>query len=188
MIECKTKRMAMSGYTSLEDEPLEEQLSKLADAIVQTYQCYLIYRDIGYKNQVYPFSEQKSPAICIVTLEKWYMFGQQLKSLINIVKSKLIEKSINITIMAEVPFAVVGVDEFERLAYLISQGSDLSGLIKAHSNPSSDESSWDFSVFINASQNNKLENYDYIFKDKMDEVFTPGMQLSFKKANNTTVN
>jgi hypothetical protein len=187
MIECKTKRIAMSGYTSLEDEPLNEQLSKLADAIVQTYQGYLIYRDIGYKNQVYPFNKQKTPSICIVTLEKWYMFGQQLKSLTDIVKTKLIEKNIDFTIMTEVPFAVVGVDEFERLAYLVLKGYDLADMIKSYSNPSSEASSWEFSVFINAFQNNELENYDYIFKDKMDEVFTPEMQLSFKKANDIAV-
>lgn len=173
MIECKTKRMAIGGYTVLDDDTvLVDQLGKIADAVVQTYQGYLVYKGDGYNPPVYPYTPRKKAAICVVTLEKWYLYGVPLEKLHQIVKEKLEEKGIDVAIIKEAPYEVMGVDDFEKLTYLASQGESVRDMFDAHAG--GDEVSHEFSVFMNNNYKDKLENYDYVFGNDLDLYITPG--------------
>lgn len=173
MIECKTKRMAIGGYTVLDDDTvLVDQLSKIADAVVQTYQGYLVYKGDGYNPPVYPYSPRKKAAVCVVTLEKWYLYGVPLEKLHQIVREKLEEKDIDVNIIDEAPYEVMGVDDFERLAYLAGKGESVRDIFKAHAD--GDEDSHEFSVFMNNNYKAKLEDYDYVFGEDLDLYITPG--------------
>lgn len=173
MVECKTKRMAIGGYTILDDEAdLVNQLGLLAEAVVQSYQGYLVYKNEGYSPPIYPYKSTKQAAICVVTLEKWYLYGVPLERLREIVKEKLKDKEIALGIIEEVPYEVLGVDDFEKLAYLASQGVSIRDIFTAHSQ--GDESSHEFAVFMNNNFKDLLQGYDYILSDDLDRYITPG--------------
>lgn len=173
MVECKTKRIAIGGYTILDDDTiLIEQLGKIADAVVQTYQGYLVYKGEGYNPQVYPYTSRKRASICVVTLEKWYLYGVPLEKLHQIVREKLEEKDIDLSIIEEAPYEVLGVDDFERLAYLAKQGVSVRGMFRDHANGA--EVTHEFSVYMNSRYDNQLEDYEYVFNDDLDLYITPG--------------
>lgn len=173
MIECKTKRMAIGGYTVLDDDTvLIEQLGKIADAVVQTYQGYLVYKTDGYNPPVYPYNSEKKASICVVTLEKWYLYGVPLEKLHQIVREKLEEKNIATGIIEEAPYEVMGVGDFEKLTYIASRGRSVRDIFKAHS--SGNEASHEFSVFMNNNYRDELENYDYVLRNDLDLYITPG--------------
>lgn len=185
IIECKTKRMAIDAYTVLDDDTaLIAQLTKLAEAVVQAYQAFIIYDTVGYSPQVYPYNPKKDGSICVVTLEKWYIYGAQLVRLREIVRQLLINKSIDPKLMEKVPFAIIGSDELEKLAFLASRNHSIRDMIVEHSDTKSETSTWEFSVQINHQHKEALEHYDYIFSDKFDEIFTLEIQQLFK-ANDT---
>lgn len=173
MVECKTKRMAIDGYTILDDEAaLIKQLGILADAVVQTYQGYLIYKGEGYKPPIYPFAKIKKGSLCIVTLEKWYLYGEPLEKLQQIVIDKLKAKNIDTNIIKEAPYEVMGVDDFEKMTFLAKQGESIREVFKHHA--SGDEYSHEFSVFMNEHFKDKLKSYNYVFSSDLDLYITSG--------------
>lgn len=173
MVECKTKRMAIGGYTVLDDDTvLIDQLGKIADAVIQTYQGYLVYKGEGYSPAVYPYGDSKQASICVVTLEKWYLYGTPLEKLKEIVKDKLEEANIDPELINEVPYEVIGVDDFEKLAYLASRGVIIRDMFAAHSN--GEEETHEFSVFMNNNYREDLQAYSYPLTEDLDLYLTPG--------------
>jgi hypothetical protein len=179
IIECKTKRMAMPGYTQIDDDnALISELSKLAEAVVQSYESYLVYAGVGYNPGVYPFSAEKDASICVVTLEKWYLFGPTLSKLRVLVKEQLVAKGIDSDILTSVPFCVVGADEFEKICYLLTQNIELKDLITPHNDPSHDISTWEFSSYVNEEYKEALQGYSYVFHNEMDDAYTDEAKLA----------
>jgi len=169
MVECKTKRMAIGGYTIIDDdEALLEQLDKLADAVVQTYEGYLVYRGQGYEPSVYPHGNTKDGSICVVTLENWYLYGNVATYLDEIVIRKLLEKDINLSMIEEVPYEVMGSSTFEMLSFVANKGKNIRELFIEHI--SSDEADHEFGVFLNHHYKDELDDYDYVLADEMDNI------------------
>lgn len=117
-----------------------------------------------------------------MTLEKWYLYGVPLEKLHQIVKEKLEEKGIGVAIIEEAPYEVMGVDDFEKLTYLASQGESVRAMFDAHA--MGDEVSHEFSVFMNNNYKDKLESYDYVFGDDLDLYITPGQDVTDDQESN----
>ncbi len=167
MVECKTKRMAMGGYVNLDDESIMlQQLGILADAVVQTYEGYLVYKGAGYSPPVYAYNKNKKGAVCVVTLEKWYLYGEPLSRLRKVVEDKLTARGINPAIIEEAPYEVMGVDAFESLTYLAASGESVMNIFTEHS--MGEEASHEFSTYIFNQYKNALSSYKYVFANDID--------------------
>jgi hypothetical protein len=76
-VECKTKRLTWASKAGLADlAALEQDIQKLAGAVVQVYRTLSDYREHRYPQLPYSVGRRIYPVI--VTLEDWYFFGHEL--------------------------------------------------------------------------------------------------------------
>lgn len=186
LVECKTKRIAIPGYATLDtDEQLQKQLDILADAVVQSYEALLVYEGMGYSPPVYVYSPKKRPSICVVTLERWHLFGSVLAMLRDTVVRKLRAKNIDTSIARRVPFIAIDAEEYERLAYLAKELS-LTDLISGYVDTSQQYHTWEFTSYMNNVAHNVFEGYDYVLSYYFDSIFTIEAQAAFADADKAT--
>jgi hypothetical protein len=171
LVECKTKRMTMGAKVTLKDDnELFEQLGKLGDAVVQAYQTYMAYSNHEYRNQQYPFDSSKRGFVGVVTLEHWYLLGEQLMMLREIVKDKLTNLGLDPKLIEEVPYIVAAAVEFEKLAYL-AKTHDLHDIIRPYWDDP-EMSRWEFATYLFNNYLADLKNYKYIFDDERNTIYT----------------
>lgn len=118
-IECKTKRLIIPAKIELTDTTfIQEELEKMAQFIVQTYKTINDYR-----NNYYPalkFREERQIFPVIVTLEDWYLFSvPMLEDLRGMVKNKLKDSDLPLSFLDEMPYAILPVEDFEKLMQFI---------------------------------------------------------------------
>ena len=81
-IECKTKRMTLKSKIELvTTEELDNELSKMADFIIQVYKTINDY--INNKYPHYKYQKNKKLYPLIVTLEDWFLIGHKQDEVIN---------------------------------------------------------------------------------------------------------
>ncbi|MEJ1965237.1 MAG: hypothetical protein WDO56_28365 [Gammaproteobacteria bacterium] len=111
-VECKTKRLPFAAKVALASkEVLEEELGKLAKAVVQVYKT-LADANAG----LYPhWKPSKLPVFpLVVTLEDWYAFGDEFISGIDgFVRAGLVDESLDPKIMETLPYTICSIDDFE---------------------------------------------------------------------------
>lgn len=169
LIECKTKRLAMTAKTSLSTEDYFEQLKVLSEAVVQAYKSLKAYRDDSYTTPVLTMEQSKSAYVCVVTLEKWYVMGNKLQELRDIVSEKMGILGMR-ELMAESPFIVMPIDDLEKYAYL-AYTNNASALIQPYID-SSDMREWEFGTYLREVFKQQLSEYSYVFDDETDTYFT----------------
>jgi len=183
LVECKTKRIAIPGYAILDtDEQLQKQLDILADAVVQTYEALLVYEGGGYSPSVYPYDSKKQPSICVITLERWHLFGSVLAMLRDTVLRKLQAKDIDTSVVQRVPFITIDAQEYEHLVYLAKERS-ITDLINEYVDTNQQYHTWEFTSYMNNVARDKLEEYDYVLSYLFDSIFTTEAQRAFINAN-----
>lgn len=186
LVECKTKRIAIPGYAILDtDDQLQKQLDILADAVVQTYEALLVYEGVGYSSPVYPYNSKKRPSICVVTLERWHLFGSVLAMLRDTVKHKLQAKNIDASIIQRVPFITIDAEEYERLVYLAKE-LNITDLISDYTDMNKQYHTWEFTSYMNEVARDKFEGYDYVLSRYFDSIFTAEAQAAFAAADKAT--
>lgn len=179
LVECKTKRIAIPGYATLDtDDQLQKQLDILADAVVQTYEALLVYEGGGYSPSVYPYDSRKRSSICVVTLERWHLFGSVLAMLRDTVNRKLQTKDIDTSVVQRVPFITIDAEEYERLVYLAKERS-ITDLISEYVDPSQQYHTWEFTSYMNNVAHDEFEEYDYVLSHYFDSIFTEEAQAAF---------
>ena len=117
-IECKTKRITQTAKIALRDlAPLEAELDKLSNMIVQVYKTLgdaLAGHYEGWQH------EGRAILPIIVTLEEWYLFGGALLSAIEErVKAQLEANGLEVSLLAEHPYVVCSIGDFERLMPIV---------------------------------------------------------------------
>jgi|GEM_PF-863893 len=119
-IECKSKRMTTLAKAELDDGgQLDNDLSLLAEAIKQAYE-----RLLDYQNGMYPslFVKTRRQFIVIATLEEWYLFGDFLNVRLNeLVKEKLIQAKIDLSILEKSPFFIASTSTIEQLSHILAK-------------------------------------------------------------------
>ena len=76
-LECKAKRLTWASKVGLSNlAALEQDIRKLAGAVVQVYKTIRDYREGRYPHLAYVEAIKVYPAIA--TLEDWYLFGHDL--------------------------------------------------------------------------------------------------------------
>jgi hypothetical protein len=119
-VECKTKRLTWASKAGLADlTALEQDIRKLAGAVIQVYRTIIDYRANRYTQL--PFSAGRRIYPVIVTLEDWYFFGHELPvRLETAVKEVMIRADLPIDWLEEMPYSVMSVDEFETATGVIN--------------------------------------------------------------------
>lgn len=119
-IECKTKRIRVAAKTAMGDlTPLEDDLGKLADAIVQLYGRLRDYAVGLFPNLAYTPGRKCYPVV--VTLEEWYLFGHRVMALLReAVVVRMRAAGVDLEWLERAPYSVMSADEFENAAQIIN--------------------------------------------------------------------
>lgn len=121
-VEAKTKRMrARSKSQLLSDDAMDRDLDILADDVVQAYATIEDYKKGKYSH--FPYSDSTRVYPLIVTMEDWFLLGEDCKALSEKVKHKIQGIGIPIKCTEKTPFTICSARDFEHfLQVLNSQG------------------------------------------------------------------
>jgi hypothetical protein len=170
-LECKTKRLAIDAKTTLlNDDVLFKQLGVLGDAIAQCYLSLTAYVSKKYKSPKYILTKDKSAYIGVVTLEKWFLMGEQLELLDEIVKEKLENAGLDISLIKMYPYVVMSVDDVEELAFL-AKSLDVGEVIRSYIDKSKKQG-WEFATHLIENYKKERASYRYVFQDDIQNALT----------------
>ena len=112
-IECKTKRITVAAKTAMTDlTPLQEDLGKLADAVVQLYERVTDYAAGAFPNLPYLPARKVYPIV--VTLEEWYLFGERVMALLReAVVTRMRGANVDLGWLDRAPYSVMSAAELE---------------------------------------------------------------------------
>jgi hypothetical protein len=148
-LECKTKRITQEAKEELITEDyINRDVGILADAAVQIYKKVIDFKSGYYKNLNFSDNKKKRIFPLIVTLEDWFLFGDDLvKRLETLTKEKLKQNNLNTSLWDEMPISVCCVEELEKFTQLF----DVLGIEKfmAEKVFDSDKKNWLFSNYPN---------------------------------------
>jgi hypothetical protein len=121
LIECKTMRLTWASKAGLSDlSALDQDVRKLAGAIVQSYKAIRDYRSGKYPHLPYLDGRRIYPVI--VTLEDWYLFGFDLPDrLETAVQLALDNASIPASLRYDAPYSIMSVHEFEMVTGVVNK-------------------------------------------------------------------
>ena len=167
--ECKTKRLTWASKAGLTDlAALEQDIRKLAGAVVQVYKTIADYRAGLYPHLTFVEGRHVYPAI--VTLEDWYFFGfdmpERLEASVRIVMEAA---GLPVRWLDEMPYSILSVHEFERAAGVINavgihpfiSGKVLDPEFKR----------WGYAAYCNDQYPNEIANLLPLFQDEYDAMF-----------------
>ncbi len=122
-IECKTKRLRVKSKSGLTDtNSLQNDLNKMASAVVQNYKTYLDYKKGEYPHLKY--EQKRKIFILVVTLEEWYIFGDVVTEMLqNEIDTLLSEENIDKSIITEAPYTISSADNIELLASVLRENT-----------------------------------------------------------------
>jgi hypothetical protein len=112
-LECKTKRLTWDAKVNLADlTALDHDIRKLSGAIVQVYRTIKDYRDGHYPHL--PFLVERRIYPIVVTLEDWYLFGQELPGRLDAyVRNDMLKAGLPTDWVQQMPYSIMSIDEFE---------------------------------------------------------------------------
>ena len=130
LIECKALRATMTAKEALMDlAALEKNFERLAEGVVQIYE-----RITEYKQGLWPLKYVKEKMLfpIIVTLEDWFLFGPRVAKLLDDkVVAGLKKAGIDPALTDEAPFAVISVNDLEKLAQVIAHTKSVFDVVGA---------------------------------------------------------
>lgn len=119
VVECKTARPTAAARETLTDlAALERDFAKLSEAVVQIYSRIVEYKQGQWPQLDYDANRTLYPLV--VTLEDWFVLGPRLNGLLDQrVRERLGAAGMNPDLMQEAPYAVISINDLERLAQVI---------------------------------------------------------------------
>ena len=168
-IECKTKRITVSAKIAMGDlTPLEDDIGKLADAIVQLYERVRDYEDGAFPNLTYLPGRKCYPVV--VTLEEWYLFGRRVVTLLrNAVEARMRTVGLDLGWLTRAPYSVMSADEFEDAAQIIN----MVGVATCFEGKLSDAEmrSWPFGNYLRHRFADEWKTRKPVFRDEAETMF-----------------
>lgn len=168
-VECKTKRLTWDSKAGLTDlTALEQDIRKLAGAVVQVYKTIRDYRANRYPHLAFIEGRRIYPAI--VTLEDWYLFGFDMPARLDLAVRTIMEAgSLPIAWLDEMPYSIMSAHELEKAAGVINavgvhpfvSGKVLDPELRR----------WGFGAYCNERYPNDVANLHHLFRDEFDAMF-----------------
>ncbi|MDO8512410.1 MAG: hypothetical protein Q7S57_04000 [bacterium] len=170
-IECKTKRLTVAAKIELNDKTeLNNQLDKLANAVVQIYKTIDHYKNNRYKNPIYKFDDDKRILPLVITLEDWFLMGPLLKTIENKVKAKLEENKLPSEWIDDMPFSLMSIGEFEDALSLIQRHGI--GRVIGEKVSDKEMSTWTAASYLTARFKEELGKENCLFPDVYRDIFS----------------
>ena len=168
-VECKTKRLTWASKADLADlAALEQDIRKLAGAVIQLYRTIVDYRADHYPQLRFVAGRRIYPMV--VTLEDWYFFGHELPTRLEAaVKEVMATADLPINWLEEMPYSIVSVDEFETAAGIINTlgiHPFVSGKVR-----DPQHRHWSYGPFCNDQYPNEVRKLPPLFADQFETMF-----------------
>jgi hypothetical protein len=168
-VECKTKRLTWASKAGLTDlTALEQDIRKLAGAVVQVYKTIQDYRAGLYPH--FPYVEARRIYPAIVTLEEWYFFGLEMPGRLDAAVRTIMEaRALPIAWLDQMPYSIMSVHELEKVAGVINSA----GIHPVISGKVLDPEfrRWGFGPYCNERYRNEVANLVPLFRDEFDAMF-----------------
>lgn len=168
-VECKTKRLTWASKVGLVDlTALEQDIRKLAGAVVQVYRTIIDYRANRYPQL--PFSAGRHIYPVVVTLEDWYFFGHELPVRLEAaVKEIMIRADLPVDWLKEMPCSIMSVDEFETATGVINTVGIHPFISGKVLDPQ--RRYWSYGPYSNDRYPNEVRNLPPLFEDEYEAMF-----------------
>ena len=168
-IECKTKRLTWASKSTIADlTALEQDIRKLAGAVVQVYRTIKDYREDRYPQL--PFSVGRRIYPLIVTLEDWYFFGHTLPVRLDAsVREIMARAALPVDWLVEMPYSIMSVDEFETttgVIHTIGIHPFISGKVL-----DPERRLWAYGAYCNDRYPKKVNDLPKLFEEQYEAMF-----------------
>lgn len=168
-VECKTKRLQWASKAGMTDlSALDQDIRKLAGAVVQTYKTIRDYR-AGFYPQL-PYLEQRAIYPAIVTLEEWYFFGPDMPTRLESAVIVAMEAAgLDRAWLEEMPYSIMSAHEFETVAGLINAIGIDPFFPRKLRDPNFRR--WGHGPYYNDQYRAEIANLAPLFRDEFDAMF-----------------
>jgi hypothetical protein len=168
-LECKIKRLTWASKVGLSNlAALEQDIRKLAGAVVQVYKTIRDYREGRYPHLAYVEAIKVYPAI--VTLEDWYLFGHDLPDRLDLaVRAAMLAAGLPIEWLDAMPYSIMSVHELDKSVGVINGvgiESFMSGKLTDQ-----ERRRWAFGAYCSDGYRDQLRQMDHLFRDEFDAMF-----------------
>jgi hypothetical protein len=168
-IECKTMRLTWASKAGFSDlSALDQDIRKLAGAVIQVYKAIRDYRAGHYPQLDFIEARQIYPAV--VTLEDWYFFGFELPTKLDtVVRAAMQTAGLPINWLEEMPYSVMSLHEFEKVSGVIN----VSGIDPFVSGKMLDPElkQWDYRAYCNHRYPEVVAQLPALFKAEFNAMF-----------------
>jgi hypothetical protein len=167
-IESKTKRMNVVAKFNFNDHAkFEEELSTMADIIVQVYKSISDYQKNLYPHL--PFDPKRKVFPMIITLEDWYLFLDEHKAKIEkAVIKKLEELSLPTIWLTETPYQICSIEDFEKLVQIIQTVGI--GMFMKKRFADAEKQKWHLGQFMRTEFPDEFHKVKFLFLDDYDKL------------------
>lgn len=167
-VECKAKRLTWASKAGLADlSALEQDVRKLAGAVVQAYKTIADYRAGHYPNIAFVVSRQIYPAI--VTLEDWYFFGLEMYDRLDAaVRLSMETAGLPVAWADEMPYLILSVHEFEMAAGVINAAGVHPVIARKVEDP--ELRRWGFASYCSHQYPEEVRNLAELFREEYDAM------------------
>jgi hypothetical protein len=174
-VECKTKRLTWASKAGLSDlSALEQDIRKLAGAVLQIYKTIADYRIGLYPHLAYSARRCIYPAV--VTLEDWYLFGVDMPARLDDEVRRIMETvGLPAVWLDEMPYSILSVDEFEKASGVINTVGIRPAIEGKAQHP--EFRRWGFEAYCNDQYKNEVRNLPDLFRDEYETMFANQMAL-----------
>jgi hypothetical protein len=167
--ECKTKRFTWASKAGLTDlSAFEQDIRKLAGAVLQVYKTIADYRAGLYPHLAFVEARRIYPAI--VTLEDWYFFGFEMPERLDGALRAIMETlGLSVSWLDEMPYSILSVHEFEKAAGVIN----VVGIHAFVSGKVHDQEfrRWGYWAYCSHQYPNEVANLPDLFHDAYEAMF-----------------
>lgn len=172
-VETKTKRLSMAAKTALMSRAeIDAELDVLAKAVVQVYRSYLAYRDGTYSSPAYSYNSRKKHFVAVVTLEEWYLLGDQISQLRDLVTKKLNDLGIDTNLINDAPYVVMSSDDVEHFSYLARTVLMGDTINPYWAGQAGEYHGHEFGTYVDKAFKTELNDYSYVYSDEENNLFT----------------
>lgn len=166
-VEVKAKRMQVRSKSQLiSTEAIEKDIAKLANDVAQTYRTISDYQNGHYTH----FIKQDSINIFpfVVTLEDWYLLGDDLQALKVAVHQQLNKLNLPSDYLKEMPFTICSSDTYEYFMQIIHKHGITKVMNDWHKTDLDDH---DFGQHIRTTYTDEYEQLTKFFPNEAKKIF-----------------
>jgi hypothetical protein len=155
-----------AGLTDL--TALHGDILKLAKSVIQVYRTIRDYREGHYA--ILPFVAERAVFPTVVTLEDWYLFGEELPERLDTeVKLLMAENALPEAWLDEMPYSVMSVDEFEKATGIMNLVGVHTFISRKVRDPQ--RRKWAYHGYYNHCYRDELMRLPTLFDDDYAQVF-----------------